>query len=251
MDTHTWQAFAEELIKVATNNEDDVAADAVRQRKRALVGGIVAVGGGAAGGGLASHLAATTPESSSHLLEKLRSGTKTPIVHTDIVNGRDFSNGALYDFDGKRVVIGKNMAKSPAALAHELGHAEIAKSRLGRLVQNKATNAVGTLSPYIGVGTGALTGYSDNKNVQRAGVLAPLLAAAPQLAYEGGASLHALRSLRRAGASRKEMLRAAGTLAPAFGTYAANAGLGVAGAAYSQAVVRGARRELARQNAQE
>jgi hypothetical protein len=133
-------------------------------------------------------------------------------------------------------------SKNPAILGHELGHVDINNSRVGRLVQNPLTTNLGARSAGIGPLTGGLTGaFSDNETVRKAGLLAPLLTSAPQLAYEAAASIQGLRRMRGAGAHGKELLQGIKTLAPAFGTYATQAGLGVGNAMQGQAIGGGIR----------
>jgi hypothetical protein len=131
--------------------------------------------------------------------------------------------------DGKRaIVLGEGMPQHPSILSHEMGHADIDNYRAGRLLQGRLSSTMGTLAGRsalsggaVGGSIGALTGLSDNEKIRALGRWAPMIMGAPQLAYEGGASLLGLARMRRAGASGVELRRAAGHLLPAWGTYAA------------------------------
>lgn len=138
------------------------------------------------------------------------------------------------------VLLGKD-TRSPAVLAHELGHADIQASRAGRLIQNAPTRMLGMGAPGVGLISGGLSGLSDDPRARALGLAAPALAAAPMLASEGLASFKAVRHLRGAGASKGQMWRAAKTLLPAWGTYASHAGKGVANAAIAQGLTGAAR----------
>lgn len=126
--------------------------------------------------------------------------------------------------------------KIPSILAHELGHADINKNLLGRIVQNPITTNMGFQGTNLGGLIGLGTGFSDNPNIQKAGVLAPLALNLPVLAYEAAASLQGLRRMHGAGANTKELLKGVSHLLPAWGTYAARAGIGSANAYSSQGI---------------
>lgn len=138
------------------------------------------------------------------------------------------------------VLLGKD-TRSPAVLAHELGHADIQASRGGRLIQNAPTRMLGMGASGVGLISGGLSGLSDDPRARALGLAAPAIAAAPMLASEGLASFKAVRHLRGAGASKGQMWRAAKTLLPAWGTYASHAGKGVANAAIAQGLTGAAR----------
>lgn len=165
--------------------------------------------------------------------------------------GRKLNNMALQQLGmegaevgpGGAVLLGRD-TRAPSILAHELGHAEVQASRLGRVVQNTPMRLLGMGAPGVGFLSGGLSGLSDDSRVRAAGLAAPALAAAPMLASEGLASIKAVRHLRNAGASRPQMWRAAKTLLPAFGTYAAQAGGGVANAAIAQGLMGATRASL-------
>lgn len=126
----------------------------------------------------------------------------------------------------KRVSV---QGKTPSLLAHEIGHANIEKSRLGRLLQNRYTLTAGGLSPVAGLASGGARGaLAARRGDERDGLgatvgkslIVPGLLAAPQLAYEGLASIKGMRMLRRAGASKPIVDNARKTLGRYWGTYA-------------------------------
>lgn len=133
---------------------------------------------------------------------------------------------------------------SPGFMAHELGHSDVAKHPLGKVIQNPFTLALGNLSRGVGFVSGGLSGMSDDPTMQTLGVAAPAVAAAPQLVYEAAASLLGLRRLRRAGASADQLVDAAKQLGLAFGTYGARAASGAGLALSTQGMVGGIRNAL-------
>jgi hypothetical protein len=151
-----------------------------------------------------------------------------------------FDGNARYNLTNKKVYfpVGSTHA---GGLAHELGHADIAKSRFGRAVQNRATATMGSFAAPIGTVTGGISGLSDNKTVQRLGALAPLLTSAPQLGYEAAATIKGLARLRRGGAGGGDLLHAMKALGPGFASYAGSAAMGVGSALTAQRGVQQAR----------
>jgi len=239
--------------------EQKVESDQPMSPKKKMLlglGGNVLGTGAQLGSGVLSQRAADSEmaqEGAKELFGKLKSEAKVPIIDAPHVSNSFFmpdaetaqkivdhfgadsaARNAVKSIDRKGAVL-QGGFKSPSVLAHELGHASIHGNRLGRLVQNKFTTLAGTLgAPVVGGLGGFASGFSDNENVQRAALAAPAILALPQLAYEAAASVKGLHSLHRSGASRKQLWNAAKTLAPAFGSYAAQAGTGVAGAAFNQ-----------------
>jgi hypothetical protein len=130
-------------------------------------------------------------------------------------------------------------SNSPSTLAHEIGHAEIHNSRLGRLVQNKATTIGGKLSPLIGFAGGLATGGSEDETTRNVGMSSGAIAAAPMLAYEAGASVKGYQNLKRLGANPQELARARKILIPAWGTYGALGGAALASGVLGSAAARG------------
>lgn len=103
-----------------------------------------------------------------------------------------------------------------AILAHELGHHDLSKDRIGRLVQNPATTIAGNASALA---TAALGLMRPRKGLTAARVITAA-AAVPQVAYEGAASYKGLNRLREAGATEEELSAARNKLLRTWGTYA-------------------------------
>ncbi len=231
---------------------DKVAEEQAKKRPGLPAAGLATVAGGAAasgaGGYIANHLIKNERRITAPFLDVIgdtsfpeisREGTLShPGSGTPVMPA--FDGNARYNLRNKKVYfpVGSTHA---GGLAHELGHADIAKSRLGRAVQNPATATMGSFAAPIGALSGGLSGMSDNKTVQRLGVAAPLLAAAPQLAYEAAATIKGLSRLRRGGASGGDLLHAMKALGPGFGSYAGNAAMGVGSALMTQRAVQQAR----------
>lgn len=120
----------------------------------------------------------------------------------------------------------------PAILAHEIGHSTARESTIGRLselhagIADKLSPSV--LNPNLAILGGAAGALTDNKWVNRASVALPALLHAPRLLNEAQASIHGIRHLRDAGATGSDYVNAAGSMLPAFGTYATLAGIDVA-----------------------
>lgn len=133
--------------------------------------------------------------------------------------------------------VATDAAKNPAVLAHEIGHADVNRSALGRAIQNPLTMRVGRHAGNIGAVSGLLSGFSDNEHIQRAGLAAPVLASLPQLGYEAAATVHGLRRMRGAGGSVKDLAHGMKALGPGFASYLANSGIGLGNAMSTQGTV--------------
>lgn len=126
-----------------------------------------------------------------------------------------------------RVVLGTDY-QSPAVLAHELGHADVAQngSWLSRMNQqygrplSDGVQALATVgaAPIAGAALGPVGGLL-------AGGAAGLLAGAPTLFNEYQASSRAAKTLRRAGLPEEDVRAGRKGLTGAFGTYLAAAAL--------------------------
>lgn len=140
---------------------------------------------------------------------------RAPKGLVDVVEG--MSPG--FDMLKGRVQVGD---LDPNALAHELGHAEIAKSRLGRIVQNPVTLGASNLAPGVASVGGGVSGYKDEMSGgdhKKRDLAIGALAHAPQLGYEAGASIKGHGILRRAGGTAADLKRYRGAMGHAFGTY--------------------------------
>jgi hypothetical protein len=218
--------------------------------KKYLIGGGLATGGTAANLGLGKYMdsqaRADVGEHTAPLFDKLKGESSTPVFENEFGGGgsmftsrrKDLGmHGALLpgsEVQGPQVHVGY---RSPSVLAHELGHAGINESRVGRLVQNRATIRAGAGAGGIGAAAGFASGaFSDDPRVHRAALAVPALASLPTLGYEAAATLSGLGKLRRGGADKAQMARALKTLGPAWGTYAVRTGMGTAAALANQGV---------------
>jgi len=106
---------------------------------------------------------------------------------------------------------------APEILAHEMGHAKLHPTLLGKLTQNHLRNPLYKAAPV----TGFLAGLTDEDTLSTpqasALAVAPTL---PTLVSEGGASWNAMKYLREHGASPAQLSKGRKNLAKAFATYA-------------------------------
>jgi len=244
LDSPKMAAFASELAKIAKTGR---SSEAKNQR---LVGAGL-IGGGLASATVGSHiinkvLRSPAVGSALPLFDKLKANAHIPIHGPEMAAGSkaEAANAminnmrgnaawlpphALKEFPKGGVFIGAGGGNHPAILAHELGHAALDANRAGRVVQNRVMNIFGKFYGAVPVlpgmaasaGLGGITAHSESENVRRLGRWAPMLAAAPNLLSEGGASVSGLMQMRRAGASKRQLLKGVGQLLPAFSTYAA------------------------------
>lgn len=183
-------------------------------------------------------------EPGSELAEKLNKKLGGGKTHKEIMDAvRPVIPAYMFNAEARAggvapaIFAGANTA--PEIIAHELGHAQIDKSRLGRVLQNEHTRNLGTFAGrgQVGLLAGGASGMSDDERVRTLGRWAPLIAAAPQLAYEGGASALGLYNMRRKGATNDQMLQGVKMMAPSLGTYAMRPAASTALAHLSQAAV--------------
>lgn len=144
------------------------------------------------------------------LRKMLTRGDKTEVHIMDKTNPA----GPHYNKDSKGVqYVGVRKDEDPAILAHELGHSELDREVLGRILQSLPSRL---LFP-----AGSLAGYA----IARGGepTIGAVIAAAsslPILTYEGMASLRAVDRLKRVGATDEELSAAKKKLLQAWGSYA-------------------------------
>ena len=230
LESYKYAAMCEKLA------EDAEAEEKKRTRRRAagaVAGGYAGTKGlevahRAAGRGVEAGLKGEKGLKNYLLGRKVQWQSNVPVTRLPLVP----IAGYFPDLD--RAIIGGEM-KTPGVIAHEIGHGRLQRNPIGRLVQNMkareiATKMVGRKGmPAAGVGFAAgLAADEDNKGKALAAALGiPAATAAPVLLSEAGASLSGLLALRRAGANPKQLMNAAKTLGPAFGTYATYLGRGV------------------------
>lgn len=159
--------------------------------------------------------------------------TKGPADYAKGIDSYFERKWALNPYRVPYVHIGDEHQHIPAVLAHELGHAEFDRTRLGRVLQNPifrhSLNSLALPASAIG---GVLAARSDSGAAPYAAMALPALMHAPTLISEGAASYNALKKLRNIGASAADISKARRQLAGAFGSYLGHAGLsGLAAAA--------------------
>lgn len=150
-------------------------------------------------------------------------------AHPDVIHDTMRSlppSGSAYGHVGTQPMVFTGPTASPSLVAHELGHHEFGKGRIGKIVQNKIHRAMrgelGSAATTLGsLGVGAASAGIEGPAGTALAVGTPFALNAPTLLTEGAASVKGLQQLARAGASKKELLKATGQLLPAFGTYLA------------------------------
>jgi hypothetical protein len=187
------------------------------------------------------------PERAQELLQKLKDKSPIPVHDVPGFNNAAYIPGPLSakairfstgaPVEANSIAMGSGF-NSPHVLAHELGHADIGNSRLGKLLQNTPTALLGNFVNSVGAISGLTTGLKSDRGskARKWGIAAPALAVAPQLLFEAGATALGLRRLKGSGASGKELLQSLKTLGPAYGTYLARAVKGVGTAAVTQGI---------------
>jgi hypothetical protein len=130
------------------------------------------------------------------------------------------------------VIIGRETRSLPV-LAHELAHARMGQSRLGRTWLTGG--AVSRKLAPLGI-AGAAFADPDSK-VSKYAPAAAGLAWAPTLVEEGRASIKGHRALKKGGFGKKVLTRSRKGLGRAFGTYALGAA-GTVGAALAARAIR-------------
>ena len=211
--------------------------------RKQIVRGAVGSAAGTAGTIGLSHLVGSVGNSylkdngprAEELTRRLTELSPVPVRHDLGISG--FIPGV-----NPQVSLGGGGHRTPAVLSHEIGHAQIYGNRLGKILQNPVTTIMGSQASVPGMLAGYASGRgTDNEKVKRLARWSPALLAAPQLLYEAGASGLGVRNMLRAGATRREALGALKQLAPALGSYVANAGTGVAGSTLVQGIASATR----------
>ena len=217
------RSFADELEKIANRNTKN------KERNEQLMLAGTGIGTVAltpklldATSSLAgSALESDKPTADVSLLKKLKDRAKGIGVNTYTESNPIRSRYLPFGnpFLGKKPSI---FASGPATFSHELGHSLIHKNLYrGSKAPYLVRGLSNALSPVAGAVGGFAAGASDGDSTQKNVMTAlPLLANAPMLADEAGASLVGLRELARAGASKKQIAKAGLRMLPAFGTYA-------------------------------
>jgi HAMP domain-containing protein len=119
--------------------------------------------------------------------------------------------GAYFDQQAKEIGLSK---KDYESLAHEIGHAELDKKILGRILQHPTARAAMGLTPLAGAAAGALAARG-----RKLGLLLPVATAAPTVASEMWATSRGKKKLKEIGATDKEIERYKKNLRKSFGSY--------------------------------
>ncbi|MCL2823390.1 MAG: zinc metallopeptidase [Polyangiaceae bacterium] len=157
------------------------------------------------------------------LYKRVRDSSPVPVVPGDC-------DGFVRTPSGARVItMARGASPAPGVLAHEIGHAKIDETGIGRFVQDALgmpANPEDRVGSAMGAGAfGLVAGALIENPYTSAAVSAavPLLAHAPTLATELGASLHGIESLQEHGASVEAIDAAKATLVAAGMTYGGRA----------------------------
>ena len=160
--------------------------------------------------------AAATPEGAK-AFQQLKGLAQQKLPHVKTVDTLG-GPGPGFDMTNKNVLM---PMEDPYSYAHELGHAEIDNSRLGRLLQNPVTGVVGMGVPGAALGGGAASGYYDEAHGEDHKLRDAAIGAgihAPQLGYEGLASYKGRKLLQEIG--HKDLGKFDRQMGKAYGTYA-------------------------------
>ncbi len=104
--------------------------------------------------------------------------------------------------------------KNFSTLAHELGHADIDKNILGRIIQSRAMRLAYGFTPLAGIGAAMLLAKG-----KKWGLILPTALAAPTLLSEALASIKGHGKLTDAKATDEQKSRARGDMLRGFGSY--------------------------------
>lgn len=144
------------------------------------------------------------------LWSRLKNSANVPIEegHADA----DDYGGGFYDTTTKTIGIGKG--RDHESLAHELGHAEIDQSLLGKVIQHRLLHSLFPLTPVAGALGGVLLSRG-----KKWGALLPIATAAPTLISEWLATRKGAKQLEDVGATPEELEAYRKNLATSFATY--------------------------------
>jgi len=151
----------------------------------------------------------------SEELQKIAEAQKTPLSKADAMIYRALVKGSPVKikitpdaesygggyFDSAKKVIGLDK-KDFSLLAHELGHAELDKGLLGRMLQNRIARLAYMRSGIASIGAGILMAKG-----KKWGLLLPAIAVAPTWASEALATSKGRKLLDELKAGKKQMQR--------------------------------------------
>jgi len=144
------------------------------------------------------------------LWNKLRAAE--PKVKIKIDRAAEAHGGAYFDQQAKMIGLTR---KDYESLAHELGHAEMDKKFLGRLLQHPTGRYA-----FEQTGKAAILGGVLAARGKKWGLLLPVATAAPTLLSEWLATRKGGKKLKLVGASKKEVEKYRKNLKDSFSTYA-------------------------------
>ena len=122
------------------------------------------------------------------------------------------TGGGYYD-QGEKIVL---RDKDHHVLAHEVGHAEVDKNFLGRLIQSKPSRLVANLAPAGATFAGMLARTPKGKVLS---IVIPVAATLPTLGSEAWASSKGHDMLKERGATEKDLKVYKSRMLKAFLTY--------------------------------
>lgn len=125
----------------------------------------------------------------------------------------DLHGGGYFDQAAKEIGMS---SKDHETLAHELGHVDLDKNLIGRLLQHQIARGIFGLTPLMG----AIAGASLARG-RKLPLLIPVATAAPTLISERWATGKGGKRLKDAGASKKELEKYYSALSKSFSTYGA------------------------------
>ena len=146
------------------------------------------------------------------LWNKLRGASPVKIK---IDRDADLHGGGYFDQQAKEIGLS---SKDYETLAHELGHAELDKKIIGRLLQGPTARGLFDWTPVAGALAGA--GLATGKKLP---LLLPLLTMGPTLISEHWATSKGGKSLKAVGGTKKEIEKYRKNLRSSLGSYGATA----------------------------
>lgn len=142
------------------------------------------------------------------LWSRLKSSTDVPInTDTEAEN----YGGGYYDNDTKSI---STSTHDPESLAHELGHASLDTSMLGRMIQHSINRKMFPWTPVAGAIAGVLAAKG-----KKWGALLPVATAGPTLLSEWLATRKGAERLEDVGATPQELAAYRKSLSDSFSTY--------------------------------
>jgi len=143
-----------------------------------------------------------------HIFKELLKGSPVKVRMTE--DAKMFGGG-YFDQVNKEIGLSE---KDFANFAHELGHAEVDKNVIGRMLQSRAARLANSLTSLGGIGAAILLAKG-----KKWGLLLPAALAAPTLLSEAIASVKGHGKLTDAGASDEQKSQYRKKMLGGFGSY--------------------------------